>query len=375
MVLALTGGGSGLISQLLTTPGASNTVLECVVPYAAESLHDWLGIVPDSNCSEVTALQMAAQAQRRAVALSDRSAASSGRTVNRDAILGVGITAALATNRDRKGDERAFLAIHSFGFTRLTAFQFEKGLRSRSEEEACLADLCLQELAMACGVETHGESIQQNVQSFTSVTQPPAVAVRHVIEASIPWAMRTADKEWVTEFASRPTGLLSGSFHPLHAAHLQLADLAAEILDGPVAFELPLTNADKPPVDYCSLEKRLAEFDGRPLIVTSAPTFLEKSALFEGTTFVVGADTAQRICEPRFYNHSAEEMSRALSTINERGCSFLVAARRINGQVLTIEQLPIPKAHQSLFRPIPTEKFLLDLSSTEIRKESPHRSR
>jgi hypothetical protein len=64
-----------------------------------------------------------------------------------------------------------------------------------------------------------------------------------------------------------------------------------------------------------------------------------------------------------------------LSTINERGCSFLVAARRINGQVLTIEQLPIPKAHQSLFRPIPTEKFLLDLSSTEIRKESPHRSR
>ena len=34
LVLAVTGGGSGLISSLLSTPGASNTVLECIVPYA-----------------------------------------------------------------------------------------------------------------------------------------------------------------------------------------------------------------------------------------------------------------------------------------------------------------------------------------------------
>lgn len=370
MVLAVTGGGSQLLSTLLSTPGASNTVLECIVPYAAESLHDWLGIVPDSNCSEVTALQMAAQAQRRAVTLFDRSTGTGRDSSSHHDLLGVGTTAALATNRERKGDERAYLAIHSFGCTRLTAFQFEKGQRSRAEEEASLADLCLQELANACGIETRGEMRQEHVHGFTSVTQPPALAVRHVIEGSAPWAMRTHDMDWVTEFKSQPTGLLSGSFHPLHAAHLRLADVAAEMVGGEVAFELPLTNADKPPVDYWSLEKRLEGFSGRSLIVTSAPTFLEKSALFSGATFIVGADTAKRICDPRFYNQSAEEMSRALTMIRERGCSFLVAARRIAGEMLTIEQLPIPEAHQSLFRPIPPQVFQWDLSSTEIRKQA-----
>src|SRR4051812_4177407 len=43
LVLAVTGGGSGCISALLQVPGASATVLEAVVPYAATALQQWLG--------------------------------------------------------------------------------------------------------------------------------------------------------------------------------------------------------------------------------------------------------------------------------------------------------------------------------------------
>lgn len=369
LVLAVTGGGSGLISTLLTTPGASNTVLECVVPYAAESLHEWLGIVPDSNCSEDTALQMAAVAHRRAVHLIERSKA--GDNVQRDAILGVGLTAALATNRERKGDERAYLAMHSFGETRLTSFQFQKGAMSRKDQESRLTELCLAMLALACGVKLSplcDERAWDHVESASSTISPPAAVVRDVIEGHRPWAVRVDDRNWSTEFETRPVGLLSGSFHPLHAAHLQLADLATDILRGPVAFELPMTNADKPPVDYFSLLKRMKNFGDRCLVVTAAPTFVEKSQLFPGTTFVVGADTAARICDRRFYNNSPEEMHQALTEIAARGCSFLVAARRVKGQVTRVDDLSIPEVHRPLFRGIPVERFLWDLSSTEIRK-------
>ena len=66
--------------------------------------------------------------------------------------------------------------------------------------------------------------------------------------------MRSKLGVWTTAGKVQPIGLLSGSFHPLHAAHLQLAALASELLGGPVAFELPLMNADKPPVTILAAE-------------------------------------------------------------------------------------------------------------------------
>ena len=46
-VVYLTGGGSPLLSDLLSVPGASNTVLEAAVPYAAKALSDLLGTTPE----------------------------------------------------------------------------------------------------------------------------------------------------------------------------------------------------------------------------------------------------------------------------------------------------------------------------------------
>ena len=58
-VFYVTGGGSLLISELLTTPGASASVLEARVPYAAAALADLLGRAPDQACSDSTARAMA----------------------------------------------------------------------------------------------------------------------------------------------------------------------------------------------------------------------------------------------------------------------------------------------------------------------------
>src|SRR6476661_10568468 len=84
MVIAVTGGGSGAISSLLEVPGASGSVLEAIVPYAATALADWLGGTPDHYCSERTARAMAMAAFERARKLS---------SADPQRLLGIGATA------------------------------------------------------------------------------------------------------------------------------------------------------------------------------------------------------------------------------------------------------------------------------------------
>ena len=59
LVLAVTGGGSQAIADLLKVPGASRTVLEAVVPYAGTALEEFLGAEPEQSCSARTARAMA----------------------------------------------------------------------------------------------------------------------------------------------------------------------------------------------------------------------------------------------------------------------------------------------------------------------------
>ena len=53
VVIAVTGGGSKAISQLLEIPGGSRTVLEAVVPYSQAALEDWLGNPVDQAIIEM----------------------------------------------------------------------------------------------------------------------------------------------------------------------------------------------------------------------------------------------------------------------------------------------------------------------------------
>src|SRR5688572_9982177 len=68
-VLAITGGGTGAIAELLRVPGGSRILLEAIVPYDAGSLRDFLGGDPEQACSDETAVAMAERARRRAATL------------------------------------------------------------------------------------------------------------------------------------------------------------------------------------------------------------------------------------------------------------------------------------------------------------------
>src|SRR5438067_1236688 len=139
-----------------------------------------------------------------------------------------------------------------------------------------------------------------------------------------------------------PRGVLAGSFNPLHAGHVELARVAGERLAGPVAFELAVLNADKPPLRAAEVRHRLAQFAWRQTVeLTRAATFREKARLLPGVTFVVGADTAERIVHPRYYADRTEDMLEALDEIARHGCRFLVAGRaNEQGRFVSLAEVP-----------------------------------
>ena len=59
LVLAITGGGSRAIAELLERPGGSRVLLEAIVPYAADALTDFLQAKPEQFCAARTARLMA----------------------------------------------------------------------------------------------------------------------------------------------------------------------------------------------------------------------------------------------------------------------------------------------------------------------------
>ena len=174
----------------------------------------------------------------------------------------------------------------------------------------------------------------------------------------------TAPVDW------RGKVLVSGAYHPLHVGHLALGHAAASFLGRAVVYELPLANADKAPLSLPEAQRRAAQFAARaPVVLSRAPLFAAKAALYPGAAFVVGADTAERLVDARFYGGAPPAMQAALAAIADRECSLLVAGRRIGGRYLTLSDVAprIPAPHRGLFRALPEALFRCDISSTEVR--------
>jgi hypothetical protein len=356
-VIAVTGGGAGAIGQLLSVPGGSRSLLEAIVPYDEQALCDFLGCVPESFCSPATALDMARRAWERACWLTESTA-----------VAGIGCTASLRSDRPKRGDHRLHIAIHTATAIRSWSLTLAKEQRPREGEEEVLDRVLLQAMAEMFGVADRLDVPLLSGEVIHTETLPLGDIFEAFMVGSSPVLCCEADGRLRTE-GPRPGLLLPGSFNPLHHGHCGLAEVAERLTGRRAVYELSVANADKPPLASEEVRRRRAQFVWRgELWLTHAPTFVEKAQLFPGALFVVGADTAERIVQTRFYGDSEEALAEAMNDVRQRQCRFLVAGRvDASGCFRVLEQLPVPAPWHDLFEPIPVEAFREDVSSTQLR--------
>ena len=122
--LAITGGGSGAVGELLRVPGGSRLLIEAQVPYDALALATFLGFAPAQACSADTAIAMARSVRARAAKLVPAGTD----------LVGLGATAALVSDRPRKGEHRFHIAFaNSAGIAHCTGVM-AKGRRDRAAD-------------------------------------------------------------------------------------------------------------------------------------------------------------------------------------------------------------------------------------------------
>ncbi|MBK9712483.1 MAG: hypothetical protein IPO81_14375 [Kouleothrix sp.] len=355
LVFEFAGAGSLALFWLHGVPGSSRTVLEATDRYASASLAELLGRAPEQFVARETAAAMASAAYRRANRLAEPGTVA----------LGVGCTAALVTDRERRGEDRCWVAVRDRSGVSSYGLVMEKGARDRLGEETVVSQLIVRAVAEACGVAParvatlDGERVEWEREAREDPIGQLLDGTARTVTAA-PDGVLAAD---------RPVrgAILSGSFNPLHPGHERLAQAAAAALGMPAIFELPILNADKAPLSYAEIERRLAQFRWRYTAVLSRePLFVGKAALYPGSVFVVGHDTAERIVDPRYYGDEAARDA-ALARIRAEGCRFLVAGRLDDGVFRTLRDIAVPPGFADLFIELPEAAFRVDLSSTEIR--------
>ncbi len=148
-VLVVTGGGVQAVADLLAVPGASRTVLEALVPYSQASQAAFLGQAVDQSVTAEAGAVLAQAAYRRAIELHESATVP---------VIGLACTAALATDRPKKGDHRAHIGLTTTGGTTVSSVILHKGARDRTGEEQVVSDLIVSILAQACGLEERAHS-------------------------------------------------------------------------------------------------------------------------------------------------------------------------------------------------------------------------
>lgn len=153
LVVYLTGGGVQLVPWMLAIPGASRSVLDLQVPYSEHALAQLLGGMPDRFCDPKVARQMAQAAFHRAKTLQQKAFLSE----EKPPCIGLGCTAALVSERPRRGVHGCHIAIYMEHGVHEISLELEKDVRSREMEDSVVARCVLVGLAASCGISVEDE--------------------------------------------------------------------------------------------------------------------------------------------------------------------------------------------------------------------------
>lgn len=360
LVYNFSGAGIQSLAWLHSIAGSSRTVLEAVDRYSRLSFVEAIGAEPDKFVSAEAAEALANHALARAKQLLETP----------KPVMGLACTAAIISDKPKRGDHHAYVSLADHVGMSTYYLKLTKGARTRAEEEVLVSQLVIWAIAQSYGLTAFALPLGDDE---LRLTETPAKGFRDLLEDKLP--ILACDSLGKLEGYQELVGkvLLSGSFNPVHEGHLALAKTVAQHVGQEVIFEIPLINAAKAPLSLPEAMRRTRQFIGKaPIVLSKAPLFHQKALLFPQSRFIVGADTALRLIQQRFYEDDFDKMMRSFEVIRAQGCSFIVAGRLVTqkeGQkFITLNDIAIPVGLKDLFASLDEKDFRKDISSTTIRQ-------
>lgn len=394
-----TGAGGAAVGALMSVPGCSRTLIDAQIPYHTTVSRTILDQHPKTLVSEKVGVELAQAAFHRCLQVAEIDGLS------KSEIIGLGATAAIATDRSRKGADVAYISCWASEGVTSYRLLLDRS-HDRNTQESVVSKLILAALAEGARVPL-GELRDELPQLVEIVPATAAEAADCALQG--PCFSKTFTRFAATPLESLLSGavdcvlfnchgcprlslppfrvddvdpsrahylLYPGSFNPLHWGHTELARIASAVVASReakpviVTYEVAISRVGKKDLTSNDLQLQAQQFaaGGHRVAFTTAKLFVEKARMFPHHGLVVGIDTVVRVLNPTYYGDDKGAMLEAMHEIRRHNCYFVCGGRMRDGEWVDLSQVDVPEEIKDMFVPIPQSQFRVDISSTEIRE-------
>ena len=359
--VAATGAGAGVQASLWSVPGSSAFLAGAAFPYAAHEAERFLGFRPERFCDEQAAVELAIAAYLRA---REATLAEAAGTPTKARIVGLGLTASVASLVSHRGDHRVFVATLCERGATVWSARLPKGAGAAQRSiDGQLADrLGVHALLAAVGIA--GEEGSAPGVEVCRRELPEAELHAMLYRRPVFGPGDSREKILATERCDLV--LLPGSFDPFHGGHQMIADAVERQYGRRVCYAVTADPVHKPGLRAVDLLDRVASIRQsgertRPIVLTERdPLFVDKALQFPGAGIALGVDALVRMLDPSW----GPNLGEILETFRALGTRFYVVGRSADGRWTTLDDVPIPERFRRLFEPVEGRH---DVSSTELR--------
>ncbi len=355
--IATTGAGPRLLQAIWDNTGISEYFVGAELPYKTTQTRAVLGHAPEQGyVAEDVAYDLAMASYLRAAETKVVEALAGDP-------IGLGISAAVASNRWPHGGHRAHMVLISKERVvyRLVNLVKGTGKEVRQYHDEAIANAALELVLGALKGDLPAEP----------ACEEKALERFHLYPV------------FGTDGTRRKSGgdcclYLPATLNPIHDGHRLMCRTAeesqAERGMGRVRA-IYLVSSVSPHKGRLSVQQMLMtagmlraerwrdEYEPRMVEFThDEPLFLDKARKRPGSTFIIGADTMERMLDPQ-WGPAIEEM---LTEMRNLDVKFLVMGRLVGDKWVTCRDIKVAWPHQLLFQPL---EGRLDLSSTQLRSQ------